>query len=175
MKCQGHIVFSKQNKTSCSLFFARSHFKVYVNKKSCDQNQPIRWLIWVTWPLTHINVLTFDFFSFFKLLAGHWYPCFGFLVKSPLGFKARVGSALDLIAFLWRRMYILYYSILEKLRREIGMNIINYSVNKYHPYIWLIFNGRQLSFRIACVYLDLRVLFRVLKIKTLAYFKSNDF
>ena len=22
---------------------------------------------------------------------GHWYPCFGFLVTSPLGFKARVG------------------------------------------------------------------------------------
>ena len=25
---------------------------------------------------------------------GHWYPCFGFPVTSPLGFKARVGSAL---------------------------------------------------------------------------------
>ena len=25
---------------------------------------------------------------------GHWYPCFGFLVTSPLGFKVRVGSAL---------------------------------------------------------------------------------
>ena len=24
----------------------------------------------------------------------HWYPCIGFLVTSPLGFKARVGSAL---------------------------------------------------------------------------------
>ena len=24
----------------------------------------------------------------------HWYPCFGFLVTFPLGFKARVGSAL---------------------------------------------------------------------------------
>ena len=34
---------------------------------------------------------------------GHWYPCFGFLVTSPLGFKARVGSALFAI-FLWRRM-----------------------------------------------------------------------
>ena len=30
--------------------------------------------------------------SFFR--GGHWYPCFGFLVTSPLGFKARVGSAL---------------------------------------------------------------------------------
>ena len=25
---------------------------------------------------------------------GHWYPCFGFLVASPLGFKTGVGSAL---------------------------------------------------------------------------------
>ena len=25
------------------------------------------------------------------LFWGHWYPCFGFLVTSPLGFKARVG------------------------------------------------------------------------------------
>ena len=39
-----------------------------------------------------------SFFFFKKFLAdtrvlfgGHWYPCFGFLVTSPLGFKARVG------------------------------------------------------------------------------------
>ena len=35
---------------------------------------------------THSHVLDL-FFS-------HWYPCFGFLVKSPLGIKVRVGSAL---------------------------------------------------------------------------------
>ena len=43
-----------------------------------------------------------EFSSFFKnffgghesLLWGHWYPYFGLLVMSPLGFKARVGSAL---------------------------------------------------------------------------------
>ena len=29
-----------------------------------------------------------------SFLGGHWYPCFGFLVTSPLDFKARVGSAL---------------------------------------------------------------------------------
>ena len=33
---------------------------------------------------THSNVLFYC----------HWYPSFGFLVMSPLGFKARVGSAL---------------------------------------------------------------------------------
>ena len=32
--------------------------------------------------------------SFWGGGGGHWYPCFGFLVTSPLGFKARVGSAL---------------------------------------------------------------------------------
>ena len=49
----------------------------------------------------------FFFFFFLKffcrthshvLFWGHWYPCFGFLVTSPLGFKARVGSALIRIA-----------------------------------------------------------------------------
>ena len=39
----------------------------------------------------------FFFFKYFwrthshVLFWGHWYPCFGFLVTSPLGFKARVG------------------------------------------------------------------------------------
>ena len=28
------------------------------------------------------------------LFGGHWYPCFGFLVTFPLGFKARVGYTL---------------------------------------------------------------------------------
>ena len=36
--------------------------------------------------------------SFF---GGHWYPCFGFLVTSPLGFKARVDSALFLFFFFF--------------------------------------------------------------------------
>ena len=37
---------------------------------------------------------------------GHWYPCFGFLVTSPLGFKARVGSALFAIFVEANVMYI---------------------------------------------------------------------
>ena len=55
-------------------------------------------------PLKHFNALRLYvqfFFFFFKFLEdmspflwGHWYPCFGLLVTSPLGFKARVGSAL---------------------------------------------------------------------------------
>ena len=46
-------------------------------------------------------VWIFFFFFFLKIfgghesfLWGHWYPSFGLLVTSPLGFKARVGSAL---------------------------------------------------------------------------------
>ena len=39
---------------------------------------------------------------------GHWYPCFGFLVTSPLGFKARVGSALFALR---RRMYCTFPEI----------------------------------------------------------------
>ena len=53
------------------------------------------------------------FFSFFKVFGGHmsffwghWYPCFGFLVMSPLGFKARVSSALFAIFAEANVMYI---------------------------------------------------------------------
>ena len=39
--------------------------------------------------------------TFISPILGPLVPCFGFLVTSPLGFKARVGSALFT---LWRRM-----------------------------------------------------------------------
>ena len=54
----------------------------------------------------------FIYIFFLKFLAdtcpfwGHWYPCFGFLVTSPLGFKARVGSALFAIFAEVNVMYI---------------------------------------------------------------------
>ena len=38
---------------------------------------------------------------------GHWYPCFGFLVMSPLGFKARVGSALFALEFFTNAFLII--------------------------------------------------------------------
>ena len=53
---------------------------------------------------SNLQTVRFEFFFFFLnffcrthshvIFWGHWYPCFGFLVTSPLGFKARVGSAL---------------------------------------------------------------------------------
>ena len=51
----------------------------------------------------------FFFLSFWRthvLFWGHWYPCFGFLVKSSLGFKARVGSVLFAIFAEANVMYI---------------------------------------------------------------------
>ena len=38
--------------------------------------------------------ITLNFGGHESFLWGHWYPCFGLLVTSPLGFKVRVGSAL---------------------------------------------------------------------------------
>ena len=43
---------------------------------------------------TCINFFFQTHVLFFLGGGGHWYPCFGFLVTSPLGFKVRVGSAL---------------------------------------------------------------------------------
>ena len=64
------------------------------------------------------------FFFFLKFLAdthvlfgGHWYPCFGFLVTSPLGFKARVGSAL----FAFAEENVMYIS----LRSTSGATLAN--------------------------------------------------
>ena len=34
--------------------------------------------------------------KFTRPILGHWYPCFGFLVTSPLGFKARVFCLLQI-------------------------------------------------------------------------------
>ena len=64
------------------------------------------------------KVVTLNWKSFFLLLfffkslldtcpfvgRGHWYPCFGLLVMSPLGFKARVGSTLFALA----EAYVIY-------------------------------------------------------------------
>ena len=59
--------------------------------------------------LFFILFLNFFFKSFWRthvLFWGHWYPCFGFLVTSPLVFKARVGSALFAISAEANVMYI---------------------------------------------------------------------
>ena len=56
-----------------------------------------------------MQIETFFFKSFWRthvLFWGHWYPCFGFLVTSPLGFKARVSSALFAIFAEANVMYI---------------------------------------------------------------------
>ena len=43
-------------------------------------------------------------------LWGHWYPCFGLLVTSPMGFKARVGSALFALGGGVRNIHSLWFT-----------------------------------------------------------------
>ena len=62
--------------------------------------------VWIIFRVLHFENFDVDvniekrkhFFFFYKFLEdflwGHWYPYFGLLVMSSLGFKARVGSAL---------------------------------------------------------------------------------
>ena len=54
-------------------------------------------------PALQLNLLLFLFLKIFgghkSFLCDHWYPWFGLLVTTPLGFKARVGS---LIQTWWR-------------------------------------------------------------------------
>ena len=52
--------------------------------------------------LCQVYKLFFKVFGGHVSFFGHWCACYGFLVTSPLGFKARVDSAL--FAFLRRRM-----------------------------------------------------------------------
>ena len=59
------------------------------------------------------------------LRGGHWYPCFGFLVTSPLGFKARVGSAL--FAFCGGECNV------HSLRFTSGATLANLLVASAHP------------------------------------------
>ena len=71
--------------------------------------------------------LKFFFVYFFKdrsilcfwrtivLLWGHWHPCFGILVMSPLGFKARVDSALFALSggvcYTFPEIHLWYYTL----------------------------------------------------------------
>ena len=50
-------------------------------------------LMWCHYGIT-IFFFKKSFWRTHVLFWGHWYPCFGLLVTSPLGFKARVCSAL---------------------------------------------------------------------------------
>ena len=53
-------------------------------------------------------VLFFIFAGQKSFLWGYWYPCFGLLVMSPLGFKATVGS---LICTWWKCMCNRFHEI----------------------------------------------------------------
>ena len=63
-----------------------------------DVDSLVNYLKHVSWSalVTHLFIGIYCQVFIFILGGGggHWYPCFGFLVTSPMGFKARVGSAL---------------------------------------------------------------------------------
>ena len=81
--------------------------------------------------------------SFF---CGHWYPCFGFLVMSPLGFKARVGQLrieghfgfwtfrTKFCNILKHGMNLKFETIIQIFRKIIQLNavIILKSINEYY-------------------------------------------
>ena len=73
--------------------------------------------IFLSWHTNTHNFLKKSFWQTHVLFGGHWYPCFGFLVMYPLGFKTRVGSAL--FAFLRRRMYIYIYQDFGATRADL--------------------------------------------------------
>ena len=80
--------------------------RIYKSEKSSSRQNLLKELsfpwtqLWVEVTRYKSRTLPSSSPSFLKFLAdtcpfwGHWYPCFGFLVTLPEGFKARVGSAL---------------------------------------------------------------------------------
>ena len=89
-------MFRKNNKYFLSsVIFCLLHkilFKVHLNQKE----DSISWIFFFNFCWTHVHFW------------GHWYPCFGLLVMSPLGFKARVGR---LIQTLQRHMWYTFPEI----------------------------------------------------------------
>ena len=75
------------------------------------------------------------YLHFFKIFGGHmiwghWYPCFGLLVKSPLGFKARVGSLINIWIVhwifyqpTWKRRRLLSFSLNVTTAYDIGRDL----------------------------------------------------
>ena len=90
--CSDSSVWCRQNLTWSALL--KSWIRTLINDRISQRVYIDFGHIWVYLDASN------TFFFFIKFLAdtcpfwGHWYPCFGFLVTSPLGFKARVGSAL---------------------------------------------------------------------------------
>ena len=57
-----------------------------------------------------------------SLYGDHWYPCFGLLVTSPLGFKGRVGS----LIFMWRmRTWCMFPEIQQRIWFGVIIWILN--------------------------------------------------
>ena len=83
-----HVVAQIHTRLDLGRLCAHNYLVIFALKS--DMNLHISPLLLV-YLLLFFKFLT-DTCSFWG--GGHWYPCFGFLVTSPLGFKARVDSAL---------------------------------------------------------------------------------
>ena len=79
----------------CEHFYWISVQPICCDKKNRSHNRP-EWtslLYWYIWTMAN---LFFKIFGGHKsFLWGHWYPCFGLLMTSSLGFKARVDPSLE--------------------------------------------------------------------------------
>ena len=79
-----------------------------------------------------------------SFLWGHWYPCFGLLVMSPLGFKARVGS---LICTWWRCTCFpeihLWFDTCQPLGGQHGSQADFFHIPATRH--WWAFNGRPIA------------------------------
>ena len=80
-KCKSVII-------GCSLLMYAHHYPF------CVQREPFLFLERDLTCIRYFFLKKFCRAHSHVLFWGHWYPCFGFLVTSHLGFKARVGSAL---------------------------------------------------------------------------------
>ena len=78
-------------------FFVKAESMLFFCRVSCMNKEELKAALR---PLQkyHSMFLFMYFLRHMSFLGDHWYPCFEFLVTSPLGFKARVDSAL--FAFL---------------------------------------------------------------------------
>ena len=106
---------TENTKSVCVLNPSQAHFWLALSRRStavsvCTYSHDYSTAhLWggcdrvVSFNLSVLNKDCFCFFLFFggykSFLWGHWYSCFGLLVTSPLGFKARVG----ILILAWQR------------------------------------------------------------------------
>ena len=79
-----------------TMFFSKTILTPHCNMLKFKTLITLQIFIWILTHLISFGQILKDFKKYMgghkSFLWGHWYPCFGLLVMSPLGFKARVDS-----------------------------------------------------------------------------------